>query len=142
MGVRRLWSAGVAMAAVLVFSAIAYPRLPERVAVSWNAEFEPDGYGPKWQAVLIGNVMPRLRPTWFMGIRTPWTLSSDDVWRRTHRFGAWTAVVAGLALIAAGIAPVEWFRSATWVVAALAGFAPIVYSYVEWVRVGRPERPA
>jgi uncharacterized membrane protein len=36
---------------------------------------------------MLGNVMINLKPSWFVGIRTPWTLSNDDVWRRTHRLG-------------------------------------------------------
>src|SRR5438132_427480 len=38
--------------------------------------------------VLFGNFIGRLRPSWFVGIRTPWTLSSDAVWRRTHHLAA------------------------------------------------------
>ena len=37
--------------------------------------------------VLLGFLMPRMQPNWFMGIRTPWTLTSDTVWRRTHALG-------------------------------------------------------
>src|SRR5690606_29434028 len=33
---------------------------------------------------ITGNYLPRLRPNWWMGIRTPWTLESDEVWRETH----------------------------------------------------------
>ena len=35
----------------------------------------------------IGNFMINLKPNWFIGIRTPWTLSSDVVWRKTHQLG-------------------------------------------------------
>src|SRR2546425_3355252 len=34
--------------------------------------------------VFLGNFLTRVEPNWFVGIRTPWTLSSDTVWRRTH----------------------------------------------------------
>lgn len=46
--------------------------------------------------VAIGNCLAKLRPTWFVGIKTPWTLSSDEVWRRTHRLGGWLFVVLGM----------------------------------------------
>lgn len=36
---------------------------------------------------LIGSVLEKSKRNWFMGIRTPWTLSSDVVWDKTHRFG-------------------------------------------------------
>ena len=38
--------------------------------------------------IIIGNVMGRIRPTFFVGIRTPWTLADDEVWRKTHRLAA------------------------------------------------------
>lgn len=37
---------------------------------------------------IIGNVIENSRRNWFVGIRTPWTLSSDDVWARTHKLGS------------------------------------------------------
>ena len=36
----------------------------------------------------VGTVLPHVEPNWFLGIRTPWTLSDDDVWDRTHALGA------------------------------------------------------
>lgn len=49
----------------------------------------------------IGVLFTRAEPNWFVGIHTPWTLSDDEVWRRTHRVAAPLFVVAG-ALIAGG----------------------------------------
>lgn len=46
--------------------------------------------------VYLGNVMPKFRMNWFCGIKTPWTLSSETVWTRTHR-------VAGRLFFAAGV---------------------------------------
>jgi uncharacterized membrane protein len=42
--------------------------------------------------ILIG----KAKPNWFIGIRTPWTLSSDKVWEETHRLGAILFKAAGL----------------------------------------------
>jgi uncharacterized membrane protein len=36
----------------------------------------------------LGTLLPRVEPNWFVGIRTPWTLSDDEVWERTHALGA------------------------------------------------------
>jgi uncharacterized membrane protein len=54
--------------------------------------------------VIFGNVMGKLRPNWFIGIRTPWTLSSKRSWTRTHAVGGRVFVVIGLAfaLVPAG----------------------------------------
>ncbi len=35
----------------------------------------------------IGNFIHTCKPNYFVGIRTPWTLESESVWRKTHRLG-------------------------------------------------------
>ncbi len=80
----------------------------------------------------LGNYMPRVRRNWWMGFRTPWTLSSDRVWRETHRLGGRLLVLGGLDLVVAAFLPRV---AAPWV--ALAGVAvavlvPTVYSYLLW----------
>jgi hypothetical protein len=42
-------------------------------------------FGAALLLALIGNYLTQLRPNYFAGIRTPWTLSSDAVWRKTHQ---------------------------------------------------------
>jgi len=36
----------------------------------------------------VGVVLSHAEPNWFVGVRTPWTLDSDDVWARTHALAA------------------------------------------------------
>jgi uncharacterized membrane protein len=79
----------------------------------------------------IGNVLGRVRPNFFVGIRTPWTLSSDENWRRTHRVGGPAFVLGGLALAAAGLAGGAWLFVGIGALL-VATVVPIVYSYVLW----------
>lgn len=44
---------------------------------------------------LIGNLLGKARRNFFIGIRTPWTLSSDRVWQKTHERGAMGFKIAG-----------------------------------------------
>ena len=37
--------------------------------------------------LFIGNTMPKFKSNFYMGIKTPWTISSEEVWRKTHRLG-------------------------------------------------------
>jgi uncharacterized membrane protein len=53
--------------------------------------------------VVIGNYLPKVRPNYLMGIRTPWTLTSDLSWDRTHRLGGRLFVLEGVALILIGL---------------------------------------
>jgi uncharacterized membrane protein len=81
--------------------------------------------GALWLA--LGLVMPRLRRNPWMGIRTPWTLSSDENWARTHRVAGIAMSVAGLVAIVAALAG----SMVTAIVAVIAsGLGPLVYSFV------------
>ena len=46
--------------------------------------------------MLIGNYLPKTPRNWFFGIRNPWTISSEEVWKRTHIVGGWMFVASGL----------------------------------------------
>lgn len=81
----------------------------------------------------IGLMLPRAKRNFFIGIRTPWTLSSDTVWAETHRVGAWGFIIAG------GVTILSTFfgENGIWLLLAglmLAAFVPIVYSYILWRR--------
>jgi uncharacterized membrane protein len=46
--------------------------------------------------ILIGYLLRQSRRNWFIGIRTPWTLSSDYVWEKTHQLGAVLFMASGV----------------------------------------------
>jgi uncharacterized membrane protein len=84
--------------------------------------------------VVVGNLLGKVRPNWFVGIRTPWTLSSKRAWDRTHRAGGWLFILMGVLLMLCAALRAEW---AVWtmVVVSLAGVIGLfVYSYVLWSR--------
>jgi uncharacterized membrane protein len=81
---------------------------------------------------LIGLLMRYVKRNWFMGIRTPWSLSSDAVWDKTHKFGSWVFVLMGICFVLASCigshgGPV--LIVATLIVGII---AIIVYSYVSY----------
>ncbi len=49
--------------------------------------------------VVLGNYLPKIPRNWFFGIRVPWTLASEEVWKRTHRLGGWLFVLGGCVTI-------------------------------------------
>jgi len=52
--------------------------------------------------IFIGTMLRKAKRNFFIGIRTPWTLSSDKVWDETHRLGAVLFMISGaLAFIGA-----------------------------------------
>lgn len=46
--------------------------------------------------IVFGNFMTQIRHNYFFGFRTPWTLASEFVWKKTHRFGGYVFVLIGL----------------------------------------------
>ena len=55
--------------------------------------------------VVLGNSMGKLKHNWFIGIRTPWTLASEEVWNRTHRLAAPIWVAGGLVQLVGAFVP-------------------------------------
>jgi len=82
---------------------------------------------------IIGIVLEKAKMNWTMGIRTPWTMSSENVWKKTHALGAKCFKAAAVASLIGLIFPnYAFFVFMT--VMLLAAFVPIVYSYVEFTR--------
>jgi uncharacterized membrane protein len=51
---------------------------------------------------LIANEARRVQPNWFIGIRTPWTLSDPQVWRETHALAGRLLFFAALLIVVMG----------------------------------------
>ncbi|MGG2197433.1 SdpI family protein [Paenibacillus validus] len=49
--------------------------------------------------IVLGNYMPRFKTNYFMGVRTPWTLASEEVWRKTHYLSGRVFVAGGVLLL-------------------------------------------
>lgn len=81
----------------------------------------------------VGTMMGKAKRNFFIGIRTPWTLSSERVWDETHKFGSKLFMLAGAITILSAFLGENGF----WLMMAAilaAAFVPIVYSYILWRR--------
>jgi uncharacterized membrane protein len=82
--------------------------------------------------ILLGGVLGKLRPNWFAGIRTPWTLASRRAWTQTHRIGGWLLIGIGAAVLAAGaITPAATFGVLIVGTIALVTWS-MAYSFLVW----------
>jgi len=79
--------------------------------------------------LIIGNYFGKLKLNYFVGFRTPWTLSSENVWNKTHQVGGKAFIILGII-----IAVSPWLKPITALIAMSIGFALMigvgVYSYV------------
>ena len=75
---------------------------------------------------VVGNYLPKCKQNYTIGIKLPWTLSSEENWNKTHRFAGRLWTVCGLASFLTG------FFGGFWVflpIVLLMVLAPCVYSY-------------
>lgn len=63
------------------------------LTLSWNTGYRFDftilivpAFAALWYS--LGDILKKSKRNWFVGIRTPWTLSSETVWEKTHHLGA------------------------------------------------------
>ncbi len=83
--------------------------------------------------LFLGNMMPKFKSNFYCGIKTPWSLSSEEVWRKTHRLGGKCFCAAGLLFFLSAFLP---FSGAIWwlvfACTMIASLVPSVMSYVWW----------
>ena len=82
---------------------------------------------------VMGNVLVTVRSNFMFGVRTPWTLSSDLAWDRTHRLIGRLFVIGGIGMVALALT-----GQLLWVISVMLGFivvvliVAVVYSYRVW----------
>ncbi|HVM88837.1 MAG TPA: SdpI family protein [Puia sp.] len=78
----------------------------------------------------MGNLMPTLKPNYFAGIRTPWTLENDETWRKTHRLAGRFWFAGGILIIIEGlILPPTVSLFLMIAIIFISVIIPVVYSY-------------
>lgn len=68
--------------------------------------FVPIGIGVLF--IVLGNYLPKIKPNYFIGIRTPWTLENETVWQKTHRLGGKVFVVMGVLMMFTAFVANAW----------------------------------
>jgi len=81
--------------------------------------------------IYIGFLIGHAEPNWFVGIRTPWTLSSDSVWKKTHQRGATLFKLAGVVSMIGILAGIYAWLFILIPAIAVALYT-VVYSYIEF----------
>lgn len=87
--------------------------------------------------IVIGNYMPKTRASFLFGVRTPWTLSSDLAWEKTHRVAGPLFMAAGaLGITGAFIFDGIWLALQMTAFIGAAALISVVYSYFAWKSAG------
>lgn len=121
---------------IIIFAFLIYLQI---LVFTWNVGFQFDFTKllvPAFSILFyyIGLLMEKSRRNWFIGIRTPWTLSSDSVWGKTNKLsGKLFRTSAGVLLL--GFFSPKLFFLIIMLVAFILAFVPIVYSFFEYRKV-------
>lgn len=82
--------------------------------------------------ILLGYLLPRVKKNWFVGIRTPWTLSSETVWQKTHKLGGKLFLLAGFLMIIGSFLSGETAIATLIIAIITAALIPMIYSWWLW----------
>jgi uncharacterized membrane protein len=78
----------------------------------------------------LGFLVESAKPNWFIGIRTPWTLSNPVVWEKTHKLGGWLFKGSAVLMLVGLAFPPQIGFVIIMVPLMVTGFGTILYSYL------------
>lgn len=86
--------------------------------------------------VVIGNYMKTVRANYFVGIRTPWTLESEEVWKRTHHLAGRLWFIGGIIIVLYCLMGTKIYSFNLFIVITLLiVLIPIIHSYVQFKKL-------
>jgi uncharacterized membrane protein len=88
--------------------------------------------------ILIGNLLPKAPRNYFIGIKTPWTFASEEVWYKTHRLGGKMFMLSGLLFIAKSVFLDQLvYQSVLGASAIVLLLYPLLYSFILYKKLQR-----
>jgi uncharacterized membrane protein len=83
----------------------------------------------------LGNYFKTIKPNYFIGIKTPWTLENEDVWKKTHVLAGKIWVVGGLLMALTFVLPKSIQIYVFLGITAVITIIPVIYSYLEFRKI-------
>ncbi len=123
----------------LVFSILAFMSYIHLLVILWNAGFvfsmgQSISLGLAFLFYAMGLAMERLERNWFAGIRTPWAINDDRVWKKTHYLGGKLfKACAAVAAIGSFFGEIALLLSIASAIAS--AIACAIYSYLEYLKI-------
>lgn len=77
--------------------------------------------------IVIGNYMPKMKQSYTIGIKIPWTLNSEENWNRTHRLAGCVFMIGGIAVTIVGFMQIQWLVFTIFIAMSV---IPTAYSYI------------
>lgn len=90
--------------------------------------------------IVFGNYFKVIQPNYFIGIRTPWTLENNEVWKSTHVFAGKIWVIGGFMVVLGGLVLTNVFRNVfIFIILALA-LIPVIYSFIKFKQIQKRDQ--
>ena len=86
--------------------------------------------------IIVGNLLPKCRQSYTMGIKLPWTLHNEENWNKTHRLGGKIWVIGGIITMSTAFIGSFWILLGVLIVMVA---APTIYSYCLYRKQGKAE---
>lgn len=81
--------------------------------------------------IILGNYFKTIKPNYFIGIRTPWTLENESVWKETHKLGGKMFFIGGILVVLSSFILDNEPNSIVFLtITTVIAIVPIVYSYI------------
>lgn len=110
---------------------LAYPMIGDKIKI--NFIFLVLGF----MFAFLGNFMPKLPRNFFIGIRTPWSITDEDNWYHTHRVGARSFFIGGILMMIASFVPQNSMLAvAVFIIVLIAALYPVLYSFILFRKKG------
>ena len=87
--------------------------------------------------IVLGNYFKTIKPNYFIGIRTPWTLENDDNWKETHKLGGKLWFVGGILIVILSLFLNTSLNFTVFlIITGVIVIIPVVYSYLHYRNKG------
>ncbi len=83
----------------------------------------------------LGNYFKTIKPNYFIGIKTPWTLENEEVWKKTHLLGGKMWFIGGILMALTFVLPNDIQVYTFLGITAIITIVPVIYSYLEFKKL-------
>lgn len=85
---------------------------------------------------ILGNFMATIRSNYFVGVRTPWTLNNEEVWRKTHYLAGklwfYAGIIGGIIIIFLNKQTAQYFAITILIIIFI---IPVIWSYIYYSKI-------
>ncbi|WNB18454.1 SdpI family protein [Marivirga arenosa] len=86
--------------------------------------------------LILGNYFKTIKANYFIGIRTPWTLESEEVWKATHKLAGILWLIGGIAVVLSSLIFEKQINFMVFIsITAVISLVPIIYSYMTFQKL-------